>query len=170
MPYLRIYIVFLFIASGFVSNAQNKTSYFMIEGNISKTVKIDWAILKTYKTISLDSMTVFNHGMQKLVSLKKIKGVLLKDILNKVVFASKSPKTLSEFYIVCVGKDGYKVVFSWNELFNDESGNHTMIVTEKDGSPTVGSKDAIELITPTDKVTARRYVKALSKIIIQKVN
>ena len=164
MKQLLLLILFVCLSA----NAQiNKT--LTIDGAVAKPVTIKFDELKNYKTVTLDSLTIFNHRMERKSSLKKLKGVLLKDVLAKAEFSVNSPKVLSEFYIVCIADDGYKVVFSWNEIFNSPTGDHALILTEVDGLPTINQKEGIILVTPTDKATGRRYVKNLSTISIQQV-
>ena len=164
MKQLLLLILFVCLSA----NAQiNKT--LTIDGAVAKPVIIKFDELKSYKTVTLDSLTIFNHKMERKSSLKKLKGVLLKDVLAKAEFSVNSPKVLSEFYIVCIADDGYKVVFSWNEIFNSPTGDHALILTEVDGLPVINQKEGIILVTPTDKATGRRYVKNLSKISIQQV-
>ena len=164
MKQLLLLILFVCLSA----NAQiNKT--LTIDGAVAKPVIIKFDELKNYKTVTLDSLTIFNHKMERKSSLKKLKGVLLKDVLAKAEFSVNSPKVLSEFYMVCIADDGYKVVFSWNEIFNSPTGDHALILTEVDGLPTINQKEGIILVTPTDKATGRRYVKNLSTISIQQV-
>jgi len=141
----------------------------VVEGVITKPFVIKFEDLKSYPLQTVDSVTIWNHKMERKSTLKAIRGVLLKDILQKADFSVNSPKFLSEFYIVCIADDGYKVVYSWNEIFNSETGNKTLVATEINGKPTISEKEGIVLITPTDKATGRRYVKNFSKILIQKV-
>ncbi|RZJ75527.1 MAG: molybdopterin-binding protein [Flavobacterium sp.] len=152
-----------------ISAAAQVTSTITVGGAITKPYTLKFDDLKAMKAISLDSLPIYNHKMEPKNALKKLKGVLLKDVLDKAEFSVKSPKTLSEFYIVCIADDGYKVVYSWNELFNSETGNRTLVITEIDGSSVMNQKEGIRLVTPTDKATGRRYVKNLSKIRIEKV-
>ena len=97
------------------------------------------------------------------------KGVLLKDILAKVEIDMPNPKLLSEFYITCIASDNYKVVFSWNEIFNIAIGKHALIITELDGKKALDMDDSIVLLCNADYATGRRYVKGLQKIIIERV-
>ena len=92
MKYLIIAVLFL----SFAANAQ-ESKQFIIEGKVKKPLTITLDNLSTYKSVSLDSMTIFNHLMQRKNSIKNIKGVLLKDILAKVEIDAVSPKTLSEY-------------------------------------------------------------------------
>jgi hypothetical protein len=95
-----------------------------------------------------------------------LKGVLLKDIISGVEIKSESPKVLSEFYIVCRASDGYKVVYSWNELFNSPTGDAVFIVTSKEGKKASEMEESILLISPKDFKTGRRFVKSMSTIEI----
>jgi hypothetical protein len=151
------------------SNGQKTTDYFTIEGEVIKSVQISETQLKSYPVVTLDSLRIYSHDMQPRTLMKNIQGVLLKDILTTVPFNNENPKVLSEYYIECLASDGYKVVFSWNEIFNSETGNHLMIITGKNGSGFETQDDRIALVSPTDKATGRRYIKWLSKIIIQRL-
>ncbi|QNR82750.1 molybdopterin-binding protein [Pedobacter riviphilus] len=165
MKYLFIAVLFL----SFVANAQ-ESKQFIIEGKVKKPLTITLDNLSTYKSVNLDSMTIFNHLMQRKNSIKNIKGVLLKDILAKVEIDAVSPKTLSEYYLVFTATDNYKVVYSWNEIFNSPTGNQLMVLSNYDTDPVKTEKGNIAIITPSDFATGRRFVKGLSKISILQVN
>jgi len=98
-----------------------------------------------------------------------VKAVLLKDILDKVEIDSETPKVLSEYYFVCIASDNYKVVFSWNEIFNNATGKSVYIITSVDGKPASTSDSRIALVSPKDQMTGRRYVKGLQKIVVERV-
>jgi len=159
------YVFLLFCLS---LKAQVTTSL-TVEGAITKPLTFTFEELRSYPVHTLDSLVIFNHKMERKSTLKSIKGVLLKELLEKAEFSVNSPKILSEFYIVCVADDGYKVVFSWNEIFNSATGDKTLVVTAINGNTTISQKEGLLLLTPTDKANGRRYVKNLSKILIQKV-
>ncbi len=165
MKYL--FIVLIFVA--FTAKAQ-ESKQFTIEGKVKNTLTVNLADLKQYKTVSLDSVTVFNHLMQRKSSIKNVKGVLLKDILAKIEINTDSPKKLSEFYLVFTATDNYKVVYSWNEIFNSPTGNQLLVLTSYDTHPAKAEKGNIAIITASDFATGRRFVKGLSKINILQVN
>lgn len=165
MKFLIIGLLFL----SFAVNAQ-ESKQFTIEGRIKAPLTVTLDNLSTYKSVNLDSMTIFNHLMQRKSSIKNIKGVLLKDILAKVEIDAASPKTLSEYYLVFTATDNYKVVYSWNEIFNSPTGNQLMVLTGYEANPAKAEKGDIAVITPSDFATGRRFVKGLSKISILKVN
>lgn len=164
---MKLFAVFaLFISLGLRAQVSKTIT---IEGAIAKPLMVPFESLSSYASVSLDSLQILNHKQECKSTLKKIKGVLLKDVLAKADFIVNSPKVLSEFYVVCVADDGYKVVFSWNEIFNSPTGDHVLLLTAVNGASTISQKEGIILLAPTDKATGRRYVKNLSKISIQQV-
>ena len=162
----------IFIFAGLMGFAQSKpetTEQFNLEGLVKHQEVVSLSSLAIYKSYAIDSVAVINHLLQRKYSMNKLRGVLLKDILNKAEIDAPSPKLLSEYYIVCIASDNYKVVFSWNEIFNSKNGENIYILTEHDGKATSGSDDRIALISTSDIATGRRYVKWLKKIIVERV-
>jgi len=167
-------ILFLFFAfTVFSSSAQKEniptTENFSIEGKVKKSLSLSLADLSSYKSYSIDSIVITNHLGERKSSLKKVKAVLLKDILDKVEIDAETPKVLSEYYLVCIASDNYKVVFSWNEIFNNDTGKSVYIITAQDGKPATGFDNRIALVSPKDQMTGRRYVKGLQKIVVERV-
>ncbi len=162
---------FLLFCFGFLfsqtSGAQN-TSEASRYRDVLKAETIDMARLSTYSKVHIDSLRIYTHDMQPKGLMKNIDGVLLKDILSAISFTNENPKVLSEYYIECEATDGYIVLFSWNEIFNSETGKHVMVITSKNGVNAGQLDDRIALITPTDQATGRRYVKWLNRIIIRR--
>jgi len=99
--------------------------------------------------VKIDDVIITNHMGEQRSTAKNMKGVLLKDLLDKLEFDAESPKVLSEFYLTIIATDNYKVVFSWNELSNTETGNHVYVI-----------------MSPTDFKTGRRNVKGVRQIIV----
>ncbi|WDF45541.1 molybdopterin-binding protein [Chryseobacterium sp. KACC 21268] len=144
--------------------AQSK-SFEIIDPDNQK-ITVTSADLSKYSKHTIDSLQITNHLKEYRSTIKNVKGVLLRDVLSKVSFKEKSPKVLSEYYIVCVAEDGYKVVFSWNEIFNTSVGDRVIIIPEIEGRP----KDGISTLSPTDFATGRRYVKMLKTIQLKKID
>jgi hypothetical protein len=166
MKYL--FLVLLFCIS--IVYGQEAKLTVSIEGKIKNARSFSFDEFKRMPSVTIDSLQLYNHLMETRSKLRAIKGVLLKEVLKDIVFDVESPKLLSEFYIVCTAPDNYKVVFSWNEIFNSAAGDKIMIATEYDGASATVNKDGLLLVTPTDRATGRRHVRELSRIIIQRVN
>lgn len=165
-------VVIFFIFTSLNSFAQHKivpTDQFSVQGRVKKQLSVSLQDLDAYKKYTIDSVVITSHTLEKKHTLKRLKGALLKDILAKAEIEAATPKELSEFYIICVASDNYKVVFSWNEIFNSRSGETVYLLTEVDGKPASVSNDRIILISTSDLATGRRYVKGLQKIVIERV-
>lgn len=145
------------------------TDQFTVEGLVKNKLAASLPLLASYKTYFIDSVVIMNHLLEKKYTIKNLKGVLLKDILDKAEILATSPKVLSEFYIICTASDNYKVTFSWNEIFNTETGQSVYVILERDGKPASATDDRIALISTHDIATGRRYVKGLQKIVIERV-
>lgn len=166
-------VAILFVISSIHLAAQEKistTDMVSIDGLLKNPLKFSLGGLKDYKIKQIDSVVIYNHLMEPRRTIKNIKGVLLKDILDKSGFDVTMPKLLSEFYITCIASDDYKVVFSWNELFNSAVGDNVVIITEADGKKAEQLPDRIALLSASDIATGRRYVKGLQKIIVERVD
>ncbi len=146
------------------------TDSFTIEGRVARSVVFSPRDAEAdYEVHRVDSVAILSHNMQPRSTIRDVHGILLKDILEQVVIDSESPKPLSEYYVVCIASDDYKIVFSWNELFNTEVGNHVFIITQKDGKAIDAQDDRISMVVPTDFATGRRYLKGLQRVIVQRV-
>ncbi|MBB2148044.1 molybdopterin-binding protein [Pedobacter gandavensis] len=164
MKYLVPFLLFFCLSA----NAQ-ESKQFIVDGQVKKTLTISLDAIQQHKMISLDSLTIYNHLMQRKSSVKNIKAALLKDVLAGVEITAGHPKELSEYYLVCTATDNYKVVLSWNEVFNSKN-DSVLILSSFDVDPTKKENGNIAMIVTTDQATGRRFVKGLSKISILRLN
>ncbi len=165
----KLILIFVLLAHlSFAQKTIEKTDEIRITGKVKAEKVIKVADLSAYKNVKIKDVVITNHLGEKKGTARKLKGVLLKDILAGVEIQSESPKTLSEFYFVFTASDGYKVVFSWNEIFNTATGNNIYILTEKDGKTIKELEDRVLLLTTSDFMTGRRYVKGLAKIEVRR--
>jgi hypothetical protein len=167
----RILLICIFLAAIDVSAQKSieTTNEFTIEGQVKNRLSFSLKCLADFKVKNLDSLVIYNHLMESRKTIRHIKGVVLKDFIDKAVIEVESAKLLSEYYITCIASDNYKVFISWNEPYNSVVGESFTIVTEADGKTANQLEDRIALLSAADKATGRRYVKGLQKIIIDRV-
>lgn len=96
------------------------------------------------------------------------RGVLLKDILNKAGIKQLN-HTDRNFYIVARASDGYKATFSWAEIFNNPTGDHTYVTFEENNKP-ITRKRTMVLNCNTDIKTGPRHVNWLKSIEVKRVD
>jgi hypothetical protein len=169
---MKHFLLTVFLFSALVSLAQKETvkptSSFTIFGEVKSAVTVTVADLKKWPTVNIGDVPITNHLGEKKSEAKGLKGVLLKDVLGSIEINAESPKVLSEYYFICKANDNYTVVYSWNELFNTATGDTAYIVTEKNGKDAMSMDDSILMISPKDRMTGRRHVKALSTIEVKR--
>lgn len=165
-----ITIVSLVISfSGFGQKPETTTS-FIISGEVKTSATISLSELSKFSEVSIGDITITNHLGEKKSEQKSLKGVLLKDILNTVEINNDNPRVLSEYYFVCKSSDGYKVVYSWCEIFNSSAGESVYLITSKNGQGAKEMKESILMISPKDYKTGRRYLKSLSAIEVKRAH
>jgi DMSO/TMAO reductase YedYZ molybdopterin-dependent catalytic subunit len=145
------------------------TSSFTVSGEVFSPLTVSVMDLKKWKEVVIGDLVITNHLGEKKSEAKGLKGILLKEILQTVEIKSESPKVLSEYYFVFTASDGYKVVYSWNELFNTIVGESVYLVTEKNGKTITEMDDSILVVSTKDFKTGRRNVKGLSSIEVMRV-
>ena len=165
------YILFIFflISSPLLAQRTVRPSETItIEGKIKNKKTFSAADLDMFPKVAIADQILYNHKGEVKNTVKNMKGVLLKTVLEKVEFDFEKPKELNEFYFVFVATDGYKVVFSWNEIYNTETGNNFYIVTEMEGKKIKEMDQRILFISTADLKSGRRYIKALEKIDVKR--
>lgn len=131
-------------------------------------------------TLSVDELRKFppqQVGEAKVVcqsgadrgKLENIKGVLLRDILEKAVVVSHSHNDVKKIAIIATASDDYKVVFSWSEIFNSPIGAGVIVFFEKNGQPLTDKDGRIAMISTQDIRTGPRHVKWLKAIEVRKI-
>jgi hypothetical protein len=156
------------LATAMCDHAQKPTQYFTINGKVKKEVMIGEAEIKKHTTQTIGTVSITNHKGDLKGEAKSMSGILVRDILQNIELDEENPKFFSEYYYVFVGSDNYKVVFSWNELFNTAVAQRVFIVTQKDGQNVLHNEDGILLISADDLRTGRRFVKNLQSIQVKR--
>ncbi len=169
MKKLTAGLLFLFQASLFAQGQIKVTSSFIISGEVFSPLTVSVMDLKKWKEVAIGDLVITNHLGEKKSEAKGLKGILLKDILQTAEIKSESPKVLSEYYFVFIASDGYKVVYSWNELFNTAVGESVYLVTEKNGKTITEMDDSMLVVSTKDFKTGRRNMKGLASIGVMRV-
>nr|WKN37067.1 hypothetical protein K4G66_32370 [Tunicatimonas sp. TK19036] len=166
---LMAFILVLLIQPAFGQHEYLPTDSFIITGEVKNEVKFTLSDLSAFEAEPVEDVIITNHaGVEKGV-LTGLKGIPIKKILDQAQIEVDDPKFLSEFYLTFAAIDGYKVVYSWNEIFNTATGDHTFLITQMEGKSIKKMEDRILVLTTSDIRTGRRNLKSLSKIIITRV-
>lgn len=145
------------------------TTELTIKGVVKQGKIITLAEFSQYGEEPIDDVVITNHSGERKGVAKALKGVPLRKVLAAIQFDADNSKLLSEFYLTFIASDGYKVVYSWNEIFNSNTGLQTFIVTEKEGKALAEMPERILVVTKSDEKTGRRYIKGLEQIVVSRV-
>jgi hypothetical protein len=147
-------------------DVQKPTPFITISGKVKSEKKFLLTDLQKFSLQPIGDVTISNHKGEVKGTAKGMKGILLRDMLDQVAVDTDNPKLFSEYYFVCKATDGYKVVYSWNELFNTTVGATVYVVLEKDQKSMADNEDGMLMISTQDVRTGRRYVKNLETIFV----
>jgi hypothetical protein len=136
----------------------------LVTGTVTRPLELGMEELRAMHTEEIeDLMLICGDGDPK-GSIRNCKGVLLEKILGMADVIKAERNDTKKMFIVVSAHDGYKVVFSWQEIFNTSVGGGVMILLERDGKPLDGEHGQLELISAEDYFTGSRYVRGLKNI------
>lgn len=90
-------------------------------------------------------------------------GALLADVIRAAKPVERRPRELRASYVLVTATDGYRVVFSWAELFTSAFGKTTVIAYERDGAALSPAEGPLAVVAASD-TGAARHVKWLQSI------
>jgi len=160
-------------ASAVMSEADKLLARFVTEsvavsGSVKTALNLRVEDLKKYpvQTVPDFDMTCLNGAnMGKVGGLK---GALLRDLINKAVLDAPGHNDVKKMFVVATASDGYKVVFSWAELFNSSLGDGVLVYYEKNKHALGNDEGRIAMVSLRDTKTGPRHVKWLKTIEVKK--
>ena len=96
-----------------------------------------------------------------------VRGVRLKVLLERAGLAERDRFDWRKAVVIASARDGYRVVFSWPELFNTTAGGQVLVLTERDGAPLGDNEGPLALLAAGDVRTGPRHVRALDRIEVR---
>lgn len=169
---IRILILTIAILTNVSIKAQRTippTDSLWLTGKIKNPTVFTLADLDSFPKTAIKDQIIYNHNGEAKDTLTGMRGIPLKSLLASILFVYDKPKFLNEFYFVFIASDGYRVVCSWNEIYNTETGNNFYIVTEIEGKKLNDLVQRILFISTADIKTGRRYIKGLKEIEIRQL-
>jgi DMSO/TMAO reductase YedYZ molybdopterin-dependent catalytic subunit len=110
------------------------------------------------------SLTLADLQKMPQQKLAKMRGVLLRDVLDRAKLVEKKPRDLRRTLIIADARDGYRALFTWVELYLFPRGEGVLVVLERDGAPLPESEGPVSLVSLQDDRTGPRHVKWLRSL------
>lgn len=170
--FLLILPLFLCLASHAMSAVADTTSLITKEVSIKGLVKHPFTCTldnilqlkpETHKNLNI----VCSSGETKKV-LNSFEGVSLKYLLDSAGIIMPRPKERGKYFIIIKASDGYTVIYAWNEIYNNPTGDHVFLIYKENGQPILEDGRFV-MICGNDKVTGPRHVKWVESIKVSKL-
>lgn len=149
--------------------AKYVTQNITITGAVEHKLKLGVDDLRKFPPQQVGELPMVCQTGANLGQMENLKGVLLRDILDQAKVVSKEHNDVKKTIIIATASDGYKVVFSWSEVFNSPVGDGVMVFFEKDGVPLADDEGRIAMVSTKDIRTGPRHVKWLKTIEVKKI-
>lgn len=145
-------------------NDAGGTTAIRITGHVRQPLVIPLAELGRMETEEVTDLPIFCSSGTPKGTIARCRGVLLENLIRKADVIKAEDNDTKRMFIVVSADDGYKVVFSWQEIFNTPVGGGVMILIEKEGRCLCREGGRPELLSAEDYYTGARYVKRLKTI------
>lgn len=145
------------------------TEKLAVGGAVEQSLNLTLDDLRKFPSQQIAEITITRQSGADAGKLQNVKGVRLRDIIDQAKIVTHDHNDVKKMVIVASASDGYKAVFSWNELFNSSIGDGVIVYFEKNGKPLGDDEGRIALISSQDTRTGPRHVKWLQSIEVKKI-
>jgi DMSO/TMAO reductase YedYZ molybdopterin-dependent catalytic subunit len=108
------------------------------------------------------------QGGQAVKVAVRYQGYPLRDLLDQAVL-TPDRHALRRAVVLLTARDGYRVSFSWGELFNSALGEGVILVRSQDGRDLIGADGLPALRSLQDTRSGPRHVRWLERIEVRVV-
>lgn len=145
------------------------TEKITISGAVEHKLQLDVAALRQLPQQRFGETAVVCQSGAERGRLENYQGVLLRDILDKAKILAPGHDDVKKLAIIASASDGYKAVFSWNEIFNSPLGDGVLVFFEKNGQLLGEDEGRIAMVSAKDSRTGPRHVKWLQDIEVRRI-
>ena len=135
-----------------------------VSGRVRKPLVLSMEELGSMKTEVLEDLFVVCGSGDPKGSIGSCRGVLIERVIQMADVIKEEHDDTKKMFLIASADDGYKVVFSWQEVFNTPVGGGILILLEKEGKPLDPERKRVDLISTEDYFMGSRYVKGLTNI------
>lgn len=139
----------------------------IVSGDVKTSLTLKVADLKAFPPEQIVDASVTRRVDDKDTS-SSLHGVRLTAVLQRAGLLSADERyDWRHTIVVATATDGYKVAFSWPELFNTDIGPGVLVLFERDGRPLEDREGRIALVSTRDLRLGPRSVKWLSRLDVR---
>lgn len=142
------------------------TAALRVEGHVRHTLVLSPGMPGHFASHMITDIRITSFG-GKLKKTLSARGVLLTDVLDSAGLEAASSKQRGRFRIILEARDGYRVVFSADELFNTAVGNRVYLLYYTTPADILQRDGPWISVSLADRITGPRYVKWLRRILVE---
>lgn len=158
------------LAAGKVADpSKYVTTSITVTGAVEQKLQLTVEDLRGFPPQQVGELPMICQTGANVGKLENLKGVRLRDILEKAVITAPGHNDVKKMAIIASASDGYRVVFSWSEVYNTPIGDGILVFFEKDGVPLAEDEGRIAMVSAQDIRTGPRHVKWLQGIEVRKI-
>ena len=146
--------------------AETVSEQVVVAGAVKSSLTLGVNDLKTFPAEQIASVTATRRVEDKDLA-STVRGVRLTAVLERAGLAGNDRNEWKHTAVLATATDGYRVVFSWPELFNTEVGAGVLVVFVRDGAPLGDREGRIALVATRDLRTGPRSVTWLTRLDVQ---
>lgn len=167
--FLRYCFAILFLSLGMAVHAAVSDTL-TVRGAVEHPLTLGVDDLRTMPPQQLAEVMLTKQNGADAGKLQNLKGVRLADLINQAVLVVHDHNDIKKMIVVATATDGYRVVFSWSEIFNSPAGDGMIVYFEKDGKPLGDDEGHIAMVSTKDTKTGPRHVKWLQTLEVRLIN
>ena len=137
-----------------------------IIGRMATPVTLTLSELRRMDGIDIADMPINCGSGEPRGRTGRLRGVLLTDVIGRAEVLALEHNDTKKMVIIATAYDGYKTVFSWQEIFNSANGDGVIVALEKDGQPLYEDYGGADLFSSRDHLSGPRHVRKLVTIEI----
>jgi DMSO/TMAO reductase YedYZ molybdopterin-dependent catalytic subunit len=141
-----------------------------VRGAVEHPLTLSVDDLRAFPGQQLAEVTLTRQNGADARTLQNLKGVRLADLINKAVLVIHDHNDIKKMIVVATATDGYRVVFSWSEIFNSPAGDGMIVYFENNGKPLSDDEGRIAMVSAKDTKTGPRHVKWLQTLEVRLIN
>lgn len=138
-----------------------------VSGLVAHRLDLDVAALRAFPVHRFELAPTGDRAGER--PPNRFTGVLLRDVVEKASVSFGSRFDLKKTVVVATATDGYRVVFSWSELFASPIGDGALVFFEKNDRPLADDEGSVALLSAKDASPASRYLKWLKTIEVRRL-
>lgn len=135
-----------------------------VTGRVRRPLVLSMEDLRGMDTEEMEDVPIICGSGTPKGRIARCRGVLLEQVIKRAEVINEEHNDTKKMYLIASSNDGFKVVFSWQEIFNTPIGGGVMILIEKDGKSLCTDRERPDLISAEDYYTGSRYVRGLETI------